>query len=306
MDQWRLTASEIRRRIGEMLEARMSGRVGVMLRHFAPNAVFHCGSSREGMLPPGIWQGVEALRSVTRRSDENYEPLDYEICDIIVEGERAAVHWRSTWRSIGSRKIYEIDAAHFLRWNVDEALVVEMHEFFQRASLSTPYCHRLPGTEVIGEAAAGLDRAEIVQRVQKLAGHPANGPAVESLLEICAPDVVCDFVGDRARIPYAGRHRGVEALVNLVRAVAVDFEQIRCEISETLIEGGLVAGLRTVEWRHRGTGRHGLVDLANFVRFEGGLAVELVEFRDSITLLEMQGELETPLTSCAVPVPFRV
>ena len=306
MDQERLTASEIRRRIGEMLEARMSGRIGLMLSHFAPDAIFHCGSSREGMLPPGVWQGVEALRSVVRRSDENYEPLDYEICDILVDGERAALHWRSSWRSIGNRKTYKIDAAHFLRWDLEDALVVEMHEFFQRASVSTPYCYRLPRTEFLGKAPVGLDRAEITQRVQKLAGYPANGPTVDSLLEICAPDIICDFVGDRARIPYAGRHRGVEALVNLVRAVAVDFEQTRCEISETLIEDGLVAALRTVEWRHRGTGRRGLVDLANFVRFEAGLAVELIEFRDSVTLLEMQGEMETPLTGYAVPVPFRV
>ena len=59
-----------------------------------------------------------------------------------------------------------------------------------------------------------------------------------------------------------------------------------------LVEEGRVAGRRKVEWRHRGTGRRGLVDLANFVRFEDGMIVELVEFRDSVTLLEMRGETE--------------
>ncbi len=306
MYQDRMVASRIRRQIGEMLEARMSGRIDLMLSYFATDAVFHSGSSREGMLPPGVWRGVDALRSVTRRSDENYEPIDYEICDILVDGERAAVHWRSSWRSFSNRKTYQIDAAHFLRWQ--DGLVVEMQEFFQRASSCAPCCSRLADAkDPFGKKPAGLDRDEILWRARKLAGFPTNGPAVvESFLEICAPDIVCDFVGDRARIPYAGRHMGVEALVGLVRAVAIDFEQIRCDISETLVEDGLVAGLRTVEWRHRGTGRHGLVDLANFVRFENGLAVELIEFRDSVTLLEMQGEMETPLTCCAVPAPFRV
>ena len=52
------------------------------------------------------------------------------------------------------------------------------------------------------------------------------------ILKFCSPNIVCDFVGDRARIPYAGRHVGVEALINIVRAVAIDFEQSHFEISE--------------------------------------------------------------------------
>jgi hypothetical protein len=74
--------------------------------------------------------------------------------------------------------------------------------------------------------------------------------------------------------------------------VTIDFEQSHCDIAAILIENGHVAGRRQVEWRHRGTGRRGLVDLANFVRFEDGMIVELIEFRDSITLLEMEGRLK--------------
>lgn len=57
---------------------------------------------------------------------------------------------------------------------------------------------------------------------------------------------------------------------------------------EAVIDGGSVAVRRTVEWRHRGTGRRGIVELADFLRFEDGLIVEIVEYRDSVALMRMQ------------------
>jgi ketosteroid isomerase-like protein len=85
---------------------------------------------------------------------------------------------------------------------------------------------------------------------------------------------------------------GVEAVINIVRGINVDFEQLNNELSDILVDGGRLACRRTVKWRHRGTGRRGLVELAEFVRFEDGLIVELIEYRDSVTILEMQGELK--------------
>jgi ketosteroid isomerase-like protein len=69
----------------------------------------------------------------------------------------------------------------------------------------------------------------------------------------------------------------------------VDFEQLDHVIREIIVDGGRVAVRRTVEWRHRGTGRRGLVELADFARFEDGLIVEVIEFRDTITILSMAG-----------------
>ena len=91
MRQSKSVASEIRSRIAEMLRCRMSGQINQMLRHFAPNTVVHCASSREGLLPPGIWEGADGLRAITRRTDENYEPLEHEILDILVDGQNAVV-----------------------------------------------------------------------------------------------------------------------------------------------------------------------------------------------------------------------
>ena len=91
MHQSKMIASEIRRQITEMLEARMAGQIGKLLKYFAPDTIVHCASSREGLLSPGIWVGADALRSISRRTDENYLPLEYEILDILVDGQKAVV-----------------------------------------------------------------------------------------------------------------------------------------------------------------------------------------------------------------------
>lgn len=142
-----------------------------------------------------------------------------------------------------------------------------------------------------GARPAGLDRAEIARRVRQLATFKPSAPADYDLLrELYAPEVACEFIGDKSRIPYAGRHIGVETLIAIVRGIDIDFEQSSHEVHGVVIDGGRVAVRRSVEWRHRGTGRRGRVDLADFVRFEYGRIVEMVEFRDSIAILAIQGE----------------
>jgi len=284
-----MAATEIRRRVAEMLQCRMCGQIKEMLHYFAPRAVVHYTKSREGMFRSATWEGVDALGSITKFTDENYTPLEYEILDLLVDGQQAVVRWRGAWRRVATGKIYMVDAAHFLRWEGD--LVVEMHEFFERMSHAAPSSQRLASFEdLLALKTPGLSRQEMDRRARKIVTFPANGPEIGLIREFCSPEIVCDFVGDRARLPYAGRHVGIDALINIIRMIAVDFEQSTCEISEILIDGDRLAGRRNVEWRHRGTGRNGNVDLADFVRFENGLIVELIEFRDSSTLLEMQGE----------------
>lgn len=152
----------------------------------------------------------------------------------------------------------------------------------------------MPFEEFLSGKPAGLDRGEIAARIERLASWPCEGKGFEAISGLFSPDVVCEFVGDRARISYAGRHVGIEALANINRSIAVEFEQLDYSLFDILIDGGRAAVRRSVEWRHRGTGRLGRVELADFVRFEEGLIVELIEFRDSITILSMQGERSWP------------
>lgn len=283
----RLTAAETRRLISGMLDCRMRGQYDRFSACLDPGVIVYCNSWREGVVGPDVWTGASSLRDVFRRTDENYLPLEHEILDILVEGDRAVVRWRGNWRRHENGRVHTVDAAHFLRF--ENGLVVEMHEFFDTHCPSTPQCACSPSFDsLLTPRPAGLSREEMERRARLLVSFQAEGPDVHLVREWCSPDIVCEFVGDRARIPYAGRHKGIDAMLGVIRALKIDFDQQLYAVSEVLVEDARVGGRRQVKWRHRGTGRGGISELADFVRFDDGLIVELIEFRDTVSLMHMQ------------------
>ncbi len=284
------TGDEIRQRVVEITQARIAGRLDLVARHFAPDVVIHC--SKYGIFSPGVIHGRDTFVANLRRAEEEWEPLDGEIVQMLVEGARSAVRWRTCWRHRGSGRRCPLDMTYFMRWR--DGFIVEMHEFMD-SPIATPdvFGAVRPLASLLVAPDPGLTRAEMVDHVQRVADyHTPRGPDLGLLRRYYAADILCEFVGDRTRIPYAGRHIGVEAVISVVKSINVDFEQLNFALSDIVVDRDALACRRTVEWRHRGTGRRGVVELAEFVRFENGKIVELVEYRDSITILEMQGDLE--------------
>jgi ketosteroid isomerase-like protein len=281
-----LIESETRRRVHEIVRSRMSYDVSTLVEHFVEDVELNYSSSRLGLLPPGQWRGREALRAHLRRVDVDYEPLDAEILAVLVEGENTVVRWISSWRHRATGHVHRMDMAHFLRWR--DGLVSEMYEFRDHRCVAR-CADAAPQSldDILNPRGPGLTRDEMARRLIAM-GSFSCGPDIALLRETCSPDVVCEFVGDRTTISHAGRHRGVDALINIVRSIGVEFEQLGVAMPEVIVDGGSAAARRTVEWRHRGTGRRGQVQLADFVRFEDGRIVEIVEFRDSVALLQMQ------------------
>lgn len=276
---------EVRRRVHELVRLRMSSDIPGLIKLFVKDVELSYNCWRAGLFPAGKWHGRDALRENLRRAEIDYEPLDGEIQTILVDGDKTAVHWVSRWRYRATGQVYTMDMAHFLRWR--GSLVTEMIEFMdhhcdsRRAeapaqSLDAMLAPRNPG----------LDREEIAQRLISLGSFSSRGPDVSLFRRLCAPDVVCEFVGERTSIAYAGRHRGIDALAHIIRSIGVEFEQLGHAMPEVVIDGCGAAVRRSVEWRHRGTGWRGLVELADIVRFENGLIVEMIEFRDSVALLQ--------------------
>lgn len=277
--------SEMRRRVHELVRLRMSGDIVSMLRVFASDVELRSNFWRSGLFQAGQWRGRDALRENLRRAEIDYEPLDAEIRVILVEGDLTAMHWVSQWRCRATGETYTMDMAHFLRWR--RGLVIEMIEFMDHhcaARAADPPTGSFES--LLSPRDPGLGREDIAQRMVAMGSFSSRGPDVALFRRVCSPDVVCEFVGDRRSISYAGRHRGIEALVSIIRTNGVEFEQLGHAEPEVVIDGCHAAARRTVEWRHRGTGRRGLVELADFVRFENGLIVEMVEFRDSVALLQ--------------------
>ncbi len=283
-----LSAAERRFIVTEMLDCRMNQQYERFASYVDPAVVLHSHSWRVGVIGPDVWRGVSGVRELFRRTDENYQPLDYEILDIIVDGESAVVRWRAGWRRHENGRVDIIDAAHFLRW--ENGRVVEMHEFFDGHCPSTAGCAGARSFEnLFTPRPSGLSRAEMEGRTRQLTSFEQEWPNPDLVRQLCSPDIVCEFFGDKARVPYAGRHVGIDAMLAIIRAIRVEFEQRLETLCEALIEDSRVGGRRRVKWRHRGTGRSGTSELADFVRFEDGMIVELIEYRDTVTLKHMGG-----------------
>lgn len=280
--------SELRARVRDIIDRRMRGDINGLARHFFEDVELNYNCAKFGLFPSGQWRGREALRQNLRLTDIEYEPLDYEIQTLIVEGERSAVRWVTEWRYRANGRTYKMDMAHFLRWQNGQ--VVEMDEFLDHHCVSRAI-DLIPESleDMVSPKGPGLSRHDIVAQLTRMSNFSEKGPDVTLFRNACAADVVSEFVGDRATISYAGRHVGIDALSNIIGRIGVDFEQLgRATRDVVLVDGEHAATRRTVEWRHRGTGRRGLVELADFVRYRGGKMVELIEFRDSLALLQMQ------------------
>lgn len=117
----------LRRDIFAITQCRMAGAIDAMMRYFAPEVVvrYHC--AKEGLFLPGELHGIEAFKENIRLTDVEYEPLGYEVLDILVQGERGVVRWRNSWRQHGTGRVVTLDMAHFLRWR--NGAVVEVVEY---------------------------------------------------------------------------------------------------------------------------------------------------------------------------------
>ena len=120
-------SSDLRGDIFEITRLRMAGRISEMLEFFAPHVVIHYHCAKEGLFLPGVLRGVEAFRENIRLTDVEYEPLESEVLDVLVEGDRSAVRWRNSWRHRATGYTRTLDMAHFLHWK--NRRVVEVFEY---------------------------------------------------------------------------------------------------------------------------------------------------------------------------------
>jgi ketosteroid isomerase-like protein len=278
---------ETRRRVHELVRMRMAGEIDAFMNVFVEDVELRCNGAKVAVFPADSWQGQAALREYLRRIDIDFEPLAAEVQDVFIEGDRTAVRWTARFRRRANGRVHEVDLAHFIRWRKDR--IARLDEFVDDHAVSRAADPLRSFDDMIDPPDAGLSRDEMARRLLALCSFSREGPDIDLFRRYCAPDVISEFVGDRGVIFYAGRHRGIEALTNIIRATNIDFEQVGSMTPEMVVDGKGAAARRTVEWRHRGTGLRGIVELADFVRFENGLIVELVEFRDSVALLQMQG-----------------
>lgn len=130
---------------------------------------------------------------------------------------------------------------------------------------------------------AALDRELIEQRIRAMARMHAEGD-LNGLFSHVADDIVYYVQGNWMAFPYSKPIRGKKQVAQAMAMIAVPFETLGSVIHDVVIDGEKAAVRRTATVRHRGTGKIGEVDIADFIRFRDGLAAEFTEIADSAAL----------------------
>jgi ketosteroid isomerase-like protein len=133
----------------------------------------------------------------------------------------------------------------------------------------------------------GLDRDLVQQRIQALIAKRTAGD-MGKVLELVAEDVQFSVKGHWAAFPYAGPARGKKMVTEAMAAITVQYEHCGSAVHEMIIDGDRVAVRRTAKIRHRGTGKVGNIEIADFIRFRDGLLLEWTEVVDSMALAQLE------------------
>jgi hypothetical protein len=130
---------DLRRSVYEITKLRMSGRISEMMQFFASDVVIHYHCAVEGLFLAGVLQGAGAFRENIRLTDAEYEPIDSEVLDLLIEGERSVIRWRNSWRNRGTGYTRTLDMAHFMHW--ENGQVVEMFEYLDYHGMLALACN---------------------------------------------------------------------------------------------------------------------------------------------------------------------
>jgi ketosteroid isomerase-like protein len=131
-----------------------------------------------------------------------------------------------------------------------------------------------------------IDRELIERRVHALLEMRAAGN-LRGMLDHAAEDIVYNVRGNWAAFPYTRPVHGKKLVAEALAMIGVQFENLGSVVHDLVIDGERVAIRRTATIRHRGTGKVGEVDIADFVRFRDGLVVEFTEVADSMALAQL-------------------
>src|SRR5262245_9878003 len=93
------TRAEIETLLRNVYAARVRGDLDAICGAFNPDARFEMASSHLAGPPPMLAAGVAQFRPAIEGLIKTFEFKDHTIVTMVIEGDQAAVRWRSTMRS---------------------------------------------------------------------------------------------------------------------------------------------------------------------------------------------------------------
>lgn len=103
----------------------------------------------------------------------------------------------------------------------------------------------------------------------------------DALAAICAPDIVLRWNGPPDLVPWAGEHRGIDAVLAFFGQVGAALEVLSVETVETIADDGAVALVIAGHWRVRTTGEELRLRALNLFRFRNAEVARYEVFPDS-------------------------
>ena len=108
------------------------------------------------------------------------------------------------------------------------------------------------------------------------------------MLELLAEDVQFNVKGHWTAFPYSGPAHGKTRVAEAMASITVQYEHCGSTVHEMIIDADRVAVRRTAKIRHRGTGKVGTIEIADFIRFRDGLLLEWTEVVDFMALAQLE------------------
>ena len=139
--------------------------------------------------------------------------------------------------------------------------------------------------ETLGLLAA-VDRDLLEQRAVALLERLADHDIEQAMTYFTAGATVV-LGRDRRAMPYFGAHQGPEAIRRALRGVEIEYDVLRQDIVDMVIDQDRVVTRRVCRMRHRGTGKVMNVDFCDWMRFQDGLVCELSLSPESSQLEEL-------------------
>jgi len=133
---------------------------------------------------------------------------------------------------------------------------------------------------------AYVDRDLLERRATDLFGFMADH-ALERAITLFAPHAVVTLGCDLRAMPFYGRHQGLPAIRKVLRDIHIEYEVVRQDIQDVLLDGDRAVVRRLCRLRHRGTGKVCNVTFCDWLQFEDGFIVSLDSVCDALALAEL-------------------
>jgi ketosteroid isomerase-like protein len=122
----------IEHRVRTIMELRATGSVEKIGDYLASDVVCHSrGHWAATLFPRPVVGKLAAIREM-HRINMNYQNLDSEIHELLIDGDRVVVHRTTVGRNRGSGSPYQFDTVTFFRFR--EGLITEISEYFEEIS----------------------------------------------------------------------------------------------------------------------------------------------------------------------------